>query len=365
MFFRRTATPASAASATATPPDNESIDLAPLLDAFGQVLSAYAHGSFDLPGRSAHEAMLELDQWRRHAMLGAPVDGETVAVANGGIAARDFGGAARAFADSRRIEKRLVESALTDLRDCLWTCVQRVHVAVQADLHAESATALQVERLQSTIQRLETGAIRDELMETILQIEHIAESRRETQRQSFALLAERIDELSTQLADARRESETDVLTGLGNRKRFEQAVARAMQLSTIGGAPVSLVSMDLDNLKLINDRGGHAAGDAALQTFATCLSKVFLGEADVLCRVGGDEFMALLPHARLPLAERLSHRLVQTVDAIAAGDEPALSVSVGYAEVRRGEDVGAWLARADAALYEAKTSGRGQAIAAA
>src|SRR5690606_34446908 len=101
--------------------------------------------------------------------------------------------------------------------------------------------------------------------------------RRETQRSSFAELAERIDVLSSQLADARRESETDVLTGLGNRKRFEQAVARALSLAAIGRAPVSLVLMDLDRLKDINDTLGHAAGDLALQTFASCLPRVFLG----------------------------------------------------------------------------------------
>lgn len=235
-------------------------------------------------------------------------------------------------------------------------------MAVEADRQADSETAPQVERLEAAIRGLETGTIRTELQDALSSLEASAQRRRDTQRSSFAELAERIDVLSSQLEDARRESETDVLTGLGNRKRFEQAVARALPLASIGRAPISLVLMDLDRLKDINDTLGHAAGDLALQAFASCLSRVFLGESDVLCRIGGDEFVALLPHAHLALAERLSARLAQTVEAtVLSSDGRTLSVSVGYAELRAGEDVASWMARADAALYrdKAERCGRG------
>ena len=157
--------------APADPAPND--DLSALLDAFGRVLAAYGQGSFDLPGRSASETIDELDRWRRHVVLGIPIEnGEHSAASE-----RDFAGAARAFSEHRRNEKQFVESALADLRDALWTCVQRVHVAVQADTSADSSTSTQIARVQRAIQGLETGSAKGEVMEAISQIETIAQQR--------------------------------------------------------------------------------------------------------------------------------------------------------------------------------------------
>lgn len=363
MFFRR-AKPAPLAviddsSSTAT----EAIDIGPLLDAFGQVLSAYTQGGFDLPGRPASEVAAELEPWRLHAVLGMPVEGSE----HSSLGNRNFNGAARAFAEVRRSEKRLVESALTDLRECLWACVNRVHVAVQADIEADSATATQMKRVQQAIQGLETGTVKDEVLQAISSIEHISRTRRDQQHASFTQLAERINSLATELEEVRRESETDVLTGLGNRKRFDVAVERALHLHAISRTPLSLLIMDLDGLKQINDTLGHPAGDAVLASFAANLTKVFLHDTDVLCRIGGDEFVALLPGTKLDLAERLANRLVENVAALEpldGPDSPRIGVSVGYSEMRTGEGVTAWMSRTDAALYAAKAEGRGRAMAA-
>ncbi|MEO7359202.1 MAG: GGDEF domain-containing protein [Gemmatimonadaceae bacterium] len=245
--------------------------------------------------------------------------------------------------------------------------MNRVHAAVQADHVADSATTAQLKRVEQAIQGIETGAVKDEVMQALNSIDHISRTRRDQQHASFVVLAERIKELGTELEEAQRDSETDALTGLGNRKRFEVAIERARHLHAISRAPLSLLMMDLDGLKQVNDTLGHSAGDVALTSFANCLSKVFLHDSDELCRIGGDEFVALLPGTKQDIAERLANRLVGNVAALAAhgvADAVRVGVSIGYSELQTGESVSAWMSRTDAALYEAKASGRGRAVAA-
>ena len=384
MFFRRSTPERSAAvapppvapdasltaslttSAVAFPAASlsEPFDIAPLLDAFGQVLSAYAQGSFDLPEVSSSETGDELEKWRRHAVLGIPL-AESGGLPSLNASQRDYRGAARALTDHRRREKRYVESALSDLRDALWACVERVHTVAQADLQADAATSVQISRVRTAIRGIETRDVKDEVLNAISAITDISRSRRDTQQIAFGMLAERIDQLGSQLEEAKRESETDTLTGLGNRKRFERAALRAIQIHTLSRSPVSLVVIDLDHLKQINDGYGHSAGDATLHAIAGSLAKVFLRESDVICRIGGDEFAVVLGNTDAKVASRLADRVVHQVGltrAPIATDAPLLSASVGYAAYAGGEGLEAWLARADGALYRAKKEGRGRAM---
>lgn len=362
VIFRRTKseTPVRAESGATTA--TAELDVSPLIDAFGQLLAAFNQNAADLPGRPAGDVGQELDPWRMHVLMGRPV-GES---RGGPIGERNFGGAARAFAEVRRDEKQRIESALAELRDCLWTCVKRVHVAVQADVEADSATSVQMDRVQSAIKGLEAGVVKDEVLQALSSIENISRSRRERQNETFTQLADRVNVLSTELEHARRESETDVLTGLGNRKRLEVAIERAMQLHAISRAPLSLLMMDLDGLKKVNDTLGHPAGDAALASFAGCMAKTFLQDSDELCRIGGDEFVALLPGTKLDLAEKLANRLIQRVNDLPSLDEAAalhIGVSIGFSQMLPNESASAWMSRTDTALYDAKENGRGRAMA--
>lgn len=362
MIFRRTKseTPVRAESGVATA--TVDFDVSPLIDAFGQLLAAFNQDAADLPGRPSAQVSEELDPWRMHVLMGRPV-GEHK---GGAVAERHFGGASRAFAEVRRDERQRIESALAELRDCLWTCVKRVHVAVEADVEASSATSVQMDRLHSAIRGLDAGVVKDEVLQALSSIENISRTRRERQNETFTQLAERVNVLSTELEHARRESETDVLTGLGNRKRLEVAIERTMQLHAISRAPLSLVMMDLDGLKQVNDTLGHPAGDTALTRFGACMAKTFLQDSDELCRIGGDEFVALLPGTKLELAEKLANRLIQRVNDLPSLDESAelrFGVSIGFSQMRPNETASAWMSRTDSALYEAKESGRGRAVA--
>ncbi|MEO8000142.1 MAG: GGDEF domain-containing protein, partial [Gemmatimonadaceae bacterium] len=101
--------------------------------------------------------------------------------------------------------------------------------------------------------------------------------------------------------------------------------------------------------------------------FADVLSKTFIHDSDELCRIGGDEFVALLPGTKQELASRLANRLVDSVETLAStgdADGARIGVSIGYSEMKPGESVSAWMTRTDAALYQAKANGRGRAVSA-
>jgi diguanylate cyclase (GGDEF)-like protein len=161
--------------------------------------------------------------------------------------------------------------------------------------------------------------------------------------------------------ELRRLTHTDPLTGVLNRLGFEHAARGAFRWHR-RGRPLALAIADIDAFKLINDRHGHAAGDAVLACFAGHLSGA-LGRGEHVARIGGEEFALLLPDhdgsAALGRIDPLRAGLGQLV--IAAHPTVTMTASFGIAECRRGEPLEHLVERADQALYQAKRAGRNRA----
>jgi diguanylate cyclase (GGDEF)-like protein len=162
------------------------------------------------------------------------------------------------------------------------------------------------------------------------------------------------------LADATSKSETDALSGLLNRRGFEQHAQEALRVAARQAVPVTLVIADLDHFKNINDSFGHACGDLVIAAFAGFLRDAAT-DSHVAGRMGGEEFAILLPGANL-----VGGRLFAEGTRSAFGTLPVeglpvnhrCSASFGVAELARGENLDALTRRADQALYEAKEAGR-------
>jgi diguanylate cyclase (GGDEF)-like protein len=152
----------------------------------------------------------------------------------------------------------------------------------------------------------------------------------------------------------------DPLTGLANRRSFEDALARAGAWARDNRGRVALLTVDVDHFKKINDTWGHATGDRALQAVAAAMLSVASGHDDVVARLGGDEFVLLLRCDR-PAAMRAADAVRAAVAAIDVLPGGAPGVSIGVAVLPDdGTTVEALLAASDAALYVAKTRGRGR-----
>lgn len=149
----------------------------------------------------------------------------------------------------------------------------------------------------------------------------------------------------------------DPLTGLWNRRQFLQLVDRAQSQFQRYGCVFSLLLVDADHFKTVNDRYGHHAGDDLLILLADTLESR-ARECDSVCRWGGEEFVVLLPQTHLEGALHLAESIRATVEGVSRSGLPPVTVSIGVAQIGAGEDPASLFRRADAALYEAKTAGR-------
>ena len=176
-----------------------------------------------------------------------------------------------------------------------------------------------------------------------------------------------ITQIKAMQEELRHQAETDPLTGLANRRRFFTALLLAGERVARKGDRCAVLMLDLDHFKAVNDRYGHAVGDAVLRSFAEIL-RDSLRSSDLAGRVGGEEFAVLLPHTDLAgallLAERIRHA-VASYCRVPQHPELRMTVSIGASELLP-EDPSpeVALARADAALYRAKQEGRNRVVAA-
>ncbi|MCJ2125188.1 sensor domain-containing diguanylate cyclase [Methylobacterium sp. J-077] len=169
-------------------------------------------------------------------------------------------------------------------------------------------------------------------------------------------------------AELERLSLTDALTGLPNRRAFENAGAQAWEAARHSGRPLSLLIVDADHFKRFNDRYGHQVGDEVLRSLARCLSASVYRPQDLVSRVGGEEFSVLLPDTDQAGAHRVADKLHAEVSALTIASigigAGAVTVSIGLAAIVPTATEVAGLTDlyrlADEALYEAKAGGRNQ-----
>ncbi len=154
----------------------------------------------------------------------------------------------------------------------------------------------------------------------------------------------------------------DPLTGAGNRRRLQDKLREIVNGIQRSGSTASLLLLDLDHFKAVNDRHGHAAGDRILKNLAEIVN-LRIRVTDSLYRIGGEEFVVVLDGQNLEQASHLAEQLRTLVEANELVPDQSVTVSIGVAELRGGEAGAAWLQRADEALYKAKDAGRNTVIA--
>lgn len=183
----------------------------------------------------------------------------------------------------------------------------------------------------------------------------LAESNRQILRQKQALQTanERLERLSL----------SDELTGLGNRRAFDQALQREQARQQRTGAPLSVLLVDVDHFKCVNDHYGHSTGDDYLRAIARVLAQAASRPADLAARHGGEEFVCLLPDMAGAAARALAERIREDSAALALPNALApgrrLTVSIGVATLEGGPATAReLLGQADAQLYAAKRAGR-------
>lgn len=204
-------------------------------------------------------------------------------------------------------------------------------------------------------------------------VEAIAAATRDMEKRS-QLLEKRlqqtkaeITELQDNLEKARSEARTDGLTGVANRKAFDEVISREMKRASDENGSLALLIGDIDFFKKFNDTYGHRTGDQVLRLVASCL-KGGARENDTVARYGGEEFAVIMPDITPEAAENIANQIRETVmgrELVKRSTGETLgrvTMSIGVGIFRRGDEPSALIERADTCLYAAKDGGRNQVI---
>ncbi len=189
--------------------------------------------------------------------------------------------------------------------------------------------------------------------------ENISVSRQDEIGQVLSELAAMQGKLKIMIGELDRLASTDKLTGAWNRRRFEEIIETEMDRLRRYGNRLSLMILDVDHFKKINDHYGHATGDQVLVDLSNTI-RSSLRSSDSLTRWGGEEFVILCPNTTLSIVSKLAERLRKKIATINFQQVESITVSFGVAECGPSETWEQWLHRADEALYLAKSGGRDQ-----
>jgi diguanylate cyclase len=175
--------------------------------------------------------------------------------------------------------------------------------------------------------------------------------------------SQEVDQLRNNLEKVREEAMTDALTGVANRKRFDESMRKARREAELKGEPFSLIMCDIDHFKRFNDTWGHQTGDQIIRFVAACLSR-FSKEGHVVARYGGEEFAVVLPGSGVEDASLVADKVRSTVESkrllrkSTNEDLGNITVSLGVSQFRSGESVECLIERCDTNLYKSKQNGR-------
>jgi diguanylate cyclase len=257
---------------------------------------------------------------------------------------------------------RAMDSVGTSMTQAIDTVLIKLEAAGR---HTEAYT----NKLSAATGELTTGqspADMRKLVEDLIVATKAMESRAKSLEGELQKSSEQVVELRSKLDDVRKESLTDPLTAISNRKAFDAAMETAM-LALAEGEGVSLMMCDIDHFKKFNDTWGHQTGDQVLRLVASCLSDNVKGR-DTAARYGGEEFAVLLRGTSLADATQVADQIRVAVQGRklvkkSTGDVlGTITISIGVAQFAPGDTAEAVIRRADACLYGAKQNGRNMVL---
>jgi diguanylate cyclase len=229
--------------------------------------------------------------------------------------------------------------------------------------HSNSSLQTQMKKLEAVSKPAEVLQIASEIIRETSSFIDATQTFEESLRDT----ASEIDQLKGELAKARQQAFNDALTGLMNRRGFDNALEKAINDSSENNSPLCLLLIDIDHFKMVNDTHGHLVGDKVLRGLSRLLVNQMRGN-DFLSRYGGEEFAVILPNTPITGAFTVAENLRKSAQKlrltnVKTGDKlTQVTISTGVSSYRKGESIEDFISRCDKALYRAKNQGRNKAV---
>ena len=272
------------------------------------------------------------------------------------------------FSAYRVAEYAYIRKNFEDFKSIIWNFVEQMSDDIHAEQSDDKEVQLSLRELKEAVEADSIDLLRSRSREFIdCYIEK--QSKKETRRNKrMKGIKKDLQLVRKQLADADQSARTDHLSGAFNRRSFDEHCKELATLGRASGSPSTLLVLDIDHFKKVNDTYGHDVGDFVIKECVRFVKEVFDKDADFVARIGGEEFAVLLPdHAVAQAVKRADECMarIRKEVFIQQGSELRFTVSMGIAQLLEGENADQWLKRADAALYQSKHSGRNRYTVAA
>lgn len=332
------------------------------LDTLAGILRSMAEFALDQDGVDIATFRASAEAWAKHVTLATAPPGLPEDDGKARKGKREWEGVRRFVRDYLQASAKRVGEVTTDLRQVIWVFIRNISQAFAADEAVDGRLLVQLGRLETLVEGNATADLKREVLDAVGMLKSIISERSERHAKQMQMLGAQVRSLGHELESARKESETDPLTRIANRKAFDEYLARSVEMHKAFGDSMVMLIVDVDHFKSVNDTYGHITGDEVLRQIADALIKVFLRKKDFVSRLGGDEFAVILRETRLADARTLADRVLSRIRSllIATSNEQTIevTVSIGLAQIREGDDEKAWFERTDRGLYAAKEAGR-------
>jgi diguanylate cyclase len=268
----------------------------------------------------------------------------------------------RQWYSSYRIDEySYIQKTFDEFKNIIWDFADQLSEDIHLEKSSDREVLANLEQLREAVESNSIHMLKTKSREFIDSYVEIQTKKDQHREKRLDNIQNNLRSVKKQLLHANHTMRTDHLTGAFNRKCFDEQLKKIHQMSKHMQMNASLIMLDIDHFKKVNDCYGHDVGDFVIQECVRCLKEVFKRENDFIARIGGEEFAVLLPdyqvsHAQQKAEEALNHIRSQII--VHKEFQIKFTVSMGIAQLSQNETTENWLKRADQALYDSKRTGR-------
>lgn len=314
------------------------------------IIDAVNKHLLEIEGHPVRKVRETLDEFAKEMLKGNETDEERIL-----FRFRQF------FSTYRIDETAYIQKTFEEFRTIIWDFIDQLAEDVTDEQKDDSEVKQSLNALKEAVESNSIEVLKNQSRRFIDCYMEKQFSREKRTAKKMKSIRKNLNSVKKQLDSAQDSLRTDYLTKAFNRKSFDEFCDQHVKLNQLDQSPVSMIMLDVDHFKRVNDVYGHDVGDFILKEVVNTLKNLFNGENDFIARIGGEEFAIVLPSFTVEHTVKMAEAVLAKFRGetyIFQDHQIRITVSMGIAQLSVGEDKAAWLKRSDQALYYSKNNGR-------